>query len=172
MPLAVRWSGMADHSPLAPIAWTWIAHGCVLLVLAGMLPVLVAQVSEPEWAEAVVMLGAERLIAPVRAIAPEMSAQAPGCALIGGLCLLLAGWTLATRQRWPLHLLAAAHLALVPLATWWGHGLAERTGLGGLGNTISELVLMLATVALLLWSMWKVQRTLSPGPVRHPTSSP
>ena len=59
---------------------------------------------------------------------------------------------------------AAAHLVLVPLATWWGHGLAERAGLGGLGNTISELVLMLATLALLLWSMRKVQRAAPPAP--------
>ena len=155
---------MADRSPLSPFAWTWIGHGGLLLLLAGMLPVLVAQVSEPEWAEAMRMLDADRLVAPIRALAPEFSAQAPGCALVGGLCLVLAGWTLATRQRWPLHLLAAAHLVLVPLATWWGHRLAERTGLGSLGNTISELVLMLATQALLLWSMRKVQRAAPPAP--------
>jgi hypothetical protein len=149
---------MATGNPSAPFAWAWLGHGVLLLILAGLLPVLVDQVATPEWSEAMAMLGAERFITPIRTVAPECAALAPGCAVVGGLSVLSAGWCLLTRQTWTLQVIAVIHLVILPWATWWGHRVAERTGLGSLTNTVGEIALMLATAGVLIWSMWQIRR--------------
>lgn len=156
---------MQTPDPLCALRWCWFVHGLCVLAIAGMLPVLAWQISDPNWGEAMTMLGAGRFVAPMQQLMPVIAAQALPCAIIGAGVGICVGWSWWGRCGWPLQVIAVAHLGLLPLATWWSHRLADQAGLLGPVDVVMEIVMLIAGFIALGWSMRVVARAHKALPI-------
>ncbi|GDY11419.1 hypothetical protein LBMAG53_02960 [Planctomycetota bacterium] len=144
------------------IRWSWLIHGALLLALAGTLTQAVQQTQTEEWAEAMLQAGLANLIQPVRTVAEALDEYLLAIAVTGVICTLGAVLSWSGRRRWPLQAVASAHLALLPLATWWGHGVTVAIGMGSFGQTVSELVVLALGLVAVAASLVVVHRHRPP----------
>ena len=150
------------------IRWSWLVHGLLLLVLVGVLAIAGQQTQTAEWADAMQALGFAHLVQPVRAAVAAVNAYLAVIAAIGVLCMVGAALSWSGRWRWPLQSVAVAHFVLLPLATWWGHGVILAIGLGGIEQTVSELVTVTLGLAAVVASLVIVHRHRSPDSLTSP----
>ena len=161
---AVMNSPAAQDVPPKPFPYrvvvgrVYAVHGLLLLFFALIMPLAVTQTATAEWAEAMDMVGAGAYVDPARAVIPQVAGWASWIAAPAGLCMVggLVAWL--RRVAWPTDILAVLHLVLLPVVTWWGHVRAEEFGLGSIGNTISELVIFLTTMATVIFGVWVTRK--------------
>ena len=153
---------VALHSsrPITVVASCWLVHGALLMVLGLLLPPMAEMIRSEDWAESMRLLGAEDVIAPTRstlfAIVPFFGwliAVGVPCVIIGAAALR---WS--ARVAWPLHVLAAAHVILVPWSTWALHRHLGDLTSASAGTVIGEIVTILATEATLVVAIVMVER--------------
>jgi hypothetical protein len=152
------------HDPLAFIRVAWLAHGIALTVLGGLLPVVQTQITKPEWAEAMRILGFQTWAAPILRVMDRILEAMPWCIGTGLLAIAAALVAMRTGRRWPLQAIAAVHLVVVPLGAWWSHVLARVAGLGGPMAGAGEIAGLVTSLGLVVWSMVIVARAPRPAP--------
>lgn len=153
--------GGATNPRWKAFAAAWCGHGAALGSSALILPLMAEQVASAEWAESMSMLGAGDLVQPMRQAMAATAGWTPWILGLSGLCLLAGGLALLRPRaaRWPLHLGAAVHVVLLPLATWRMHGSADL----GLAASAAEWVSVAVLIATAGLSSWYVERMRSTG---------
>lgn len=115
-------SPVNPRSPFLPLTAIWVAHGVALLIGSLLVGFMASQVHSDPWLEMMEIMGAWSLVKPMQAAVVAMVDLRLAIALTGlgsvcaGLIAMKPAWA-----RWPLHLCAAAHLVLVPWASWILH---------------------------------------------------
>ncbi len=122
------------------VAWAWLVHGILVVVLALMLEPMADQVQSEAWADAMSLLGAGTFIPPLQAVMPPLAALAPLVAGVGAACVMAAVVAFRWGLRWPLQTVAVAHLVLPPLATWWTRRQVEAVWPATTGELVAEWV--------------------------------
>jgi len=145
------------------VAWAWVVHGGLLTALAALLPVAAAQVESEDWAEAMGMLGGGSLVAPAQTLMPAMADQAWILAAIGIACVAAGLAAFQRGWRWPLQAVAAAHLVLLPLGTWWSHRLTASVMPLGWGDVAGEFVVLVLSLAAVVASLRIIHRAGKPA---------
>jgi hypothetical protein len=140
-----------------PFAGGWLIHGLLLVVMSAMLGAMAEMVSGEDWAMAMEEIGAGDMVITARAVITVALPLAPGCAVLGFICLAAGAWAWfrwSPAVRWTLQILAAIHLLLAPWLTWYTHGAVP-----GSGGLASEIIMLLLTEAGIIWVMVLTQRT-------------
>lgn len=154
----------SQHPHFAAVAWCWLAHGVLLVLLTIMCWLSAPIIERPEWADAMGMLGFERLIGPARRMWSVIGELSPWMATVGCLCTLGALGVLRRRFRAPamiLHGLAISHIPLIPWLTWFLHRamvdqVPDRTAL-----LISSVITVVLCEAILFYGILVVHRSSS-----------
>lgn len=147
---------------LAPLIATWTIHGVLLLTMAALVGALRRQVHNSEWLELMEAADAWALVKPVQAAVAAVEGMRAGIAWTGLASLIVGGiaWIAPFHARWPLHLCAAAHIILVPWATWVGHVALGETAAHA-GVVVSEILTAVCAVAGCVIAMIATERARS-----------
>jgi hypothetical protein len=140
------------------IALGWLVHGGLLVVLALLLAPMADQVASEAWVDAMGMVGAGALVPPMQALMPALAAQDLAIGGVGLACVAAA--LLALHRGWsgPLQAIAAVHLILLPLATWWTRRQVEAVWPASLGEQVAEWLTTLLGMAAIVIGMRIVHR--------------
>ena len=142
----------------------WLVHGLLLVVMAAMLGAMAEMVSGEDWAMAMEEIGAGEMVGAARSVISVALPLAPGCAVLGSVCLAAGVWAWfrwSDAVRWTLQVLAGIHLLLAPWLTWHTHGVVP-----GSGGWVGEILMLLLTEAGIVWVMVLTHRIgrVSPTP--------
>jgi hypothetical protein len=159
----------APSHPLKPLIISWLVHGLLLLVAAGMFGVMRQQVHSAEWIELMDMFGFARLIPLVQHAVDAISSWRGWIAVVGLGSSLVAAWSWWRPQwaRWPLHVCAGIHLVLVPISAWYGHGMMGEEA-NGIGSIVVEVLSVIAVEVSLVIAIVAVERAHLKGSTPAP----